>query len=59
LLIDDVIASVHIESFAGDESCGVVGKKCSCNADVIDADKAAGRRLVLGLLEELIEFGNS
>src|SRR3979490_2760450 len=55
VLIDDVIASVHIKSFAGDETRGVVGKKCSCNSDVIDADKAAGRGLALGLFEQLIE----
>src|SRR5262249_12793244 len=58
-LIDDVVATVHIESFAGDQSCGVVCKKCGCNADVVDADKAAGRGLALGLLEQVIEFGNS
>jgi hypothetical protein len=57
--IDDVIASVHIKSFAGDESCGVVGKKSSCNADVIDADQASGWGLPLGLLEQFIEFKNS
>jgi hypothetical protein len=42
-LIDNVIASVHVKGFPGDESCSVVCKKRSCNANVIDADEAGGQ----------------
>src|SRR5437899_9492508 len=58
-LVDDVVAAVDVQRFAGNEPSGVVRKERRGNANVVDADKAAGRGLFLRLVEQLIELGDS
>src|SRR5262245_48978892 len=50
-LVDDVVPPVDIERFAGDEAGGIVRQEGGGDADVVDADQAAGRRLRLCLVE--------
>ncbi len=59
LSVDNVITTVNVECLAGDEPCRVMGQKCGCDADVIDADQAVRRRLCLGLIEQRVKFGNA
>ena len=55
-LIDDVVTAVHVQRFAGDESCGIMCQECSGKAYVIDADETVGRRFGFRLLQQVIEF---
>jgi hypothetical protein len=49
--IDDVIAAVDIERFAGDQARRIVGEERGGGADVVDADEAPRRRLRLRLVQ--------
>jgi hypothetical protein len=58
-LINDVVAAIDVKSFTGDEPGGVVCKECSRNADVVDANEAAGGSLALRFFEQFVELRNS
>src|SRR5262245_13744522 len=48
--IDYMIAPVDVERLAGNQLCSVHSEEGDRRADVIDRNKAAGRRLRMGLL---------
>ncbi len=50
-LIDDVVAAVNVKRFAGDQTRRIVREEGSRDSDIVDADKAPGRRLRFGLVE--------
>ena len=50
-LIDDVVAAVDIERLARDQAGGVVSEESGGHADILDADKTAGRGLCLGFVK--------
>src|SRR5262245_29512243 len=57
-LVDDVVAAVDVKGFPGDETGGVMRQEGGGNADVVDADQAAGGRLGFRLVEQRVELGN-
>ena len=57
-LIDDVIAAVHIQGFAGNQARGIMREEGGGDPDVIDRNEVAARRFATGLVEQLVEFGN-
>jgi hypothetical protein len=58
-LIDDTVAAVDVQRFAGDEPGGVVRHEGGSDAHVVDADEAARRRLGFRLGQQCIEFENA
>ncbi len=58
-LVDDVIATVNIKRFTGDEARRVVRQKSGGDANVVNADETACRRLCFCLVEQVVKFGNS
>jgi hypothetical protein len=58
-LINDVVAAIDVKSFTGDEPGGVVCKECSGNANVVDANEAAGGSLALRFFKQFVELRNS
>jgi hypothetical protein len=42
-LIDNMVATVDIECFAGDKPCCIMRQKGSRQTNIVNADKAAGR----------------
>jgi len=58
-LIDDMVAAVDVKCLPGDKARRIVRQESGRNADVIDANKAERRGLLLCLLKHLIEFRNS
>lgn len=47
--VDDVVTAIDLEHLTGDEPCGVMRKKGRCDANVVDVDQFARRRLHLRL----------
>jgi hypothetical protein len=58
-LIDDTVAVVDVQRFAGDEPGGVVRQEGGSDAHVVDADQAARRRLGFRLVQQCVEFENA
>ena len=58
-LIDDVITAVDVERVARYRFRRIMRKECNREPDIVDADKLAGRRLALRLLQQGIEFGDA
>ncbi len=52
-------AGIDIRSVAGRVACGVADKADRHIADILDRDKAAGRRGIARIVEELVEKGDS
>ena len=57
--VDDVIAAVDIERLAGDQFGPVHRQEGHGDADILDRDEAAGRRLGLGLGDQFVEVGDA
>jgi hypothetical protein len=55
-LVDDVVTAVDVKGLAGDQARCVVREERGDYADIVDADKAARRRLRFRLVEQLVEF---
>src|SRR5262249_32317970 len=58
-LVNDVVATIDIQSFPCNQPGCVVREERCRDADIIDAHEAAGRSFAFGFLEQLIEFRNS
>ena len=56
-LVDNVIATVNIQRFAGDQPRGIMREKCRGGSDVVYADKAARGGLCLCLIEQSVDSG--
>jgi hypothetical protein len=50
-LVDDVVAAVDVERFAGDQACGIVGQERGGRPDIVDRDEASRRRFRLRLFQ--------
>src|SRR5947207_14544785 len=59
VLVDDVIAAVDIECFAGDQPRRVVRKEGGCYANIVNAHETARGSLGFRLVEQLIELRNA
>ena len=57
--IDDVISAVDVHHLARDELCAVECEKRGRGPNIIDTDQAAGGRLALRLVQQLVEFRNA
>src|SRR5262249_16416689 len=58
-LVDDVVSTIDVKRFSGDEPSGIVREKCRRRADIIDADETTSRSFALGLFDQLVEFRNA
>src|SRR5262249_62095576 len=58
-LVDDVVSTIDVERFSGDEPSGIVREERCCRTDVIDADETAGRGFALGFFQQLVELRNA
>src|SRR5262249_24371844 len=58
-LVDDVVAALDVQSFAGNEPCCVMSKERRRNTNIVDTHKTARRRLRLGLFKQRVKFGNA
>src|SRR6516164_5240498 len=56
MLIHNVVATIDVEGLPSDQPRCIVSKKSGRHANIVDADKASGRRLGLGFVQECIEF---
>jgi hypothetical protein len=56
VLVNHVIASIDIKRIASDEPRRIVGEKSGGQPHVHDANKAPRWRLLLGFVEEFVEF---
>src|SRR6476619_394844 len=55
-LVDNVVATVDVKCLAGDEAGCVVRQESGGDADIVDADPAAGRSLGPRFVKQLIEL---
>src|ERR1700756_3877316 len=55
-LVDNVVAAVDVKCLASDEAGCVVRQESGGDADIVDADQAAGRSLRLRFVEQLVEL---